>query len=88
MARQWPDSGPTAPDRARHPDSQGSRTQVLRSDTSDTLDASDTLDTPTLDTLTTSTYILLMYYFLAAYGWLPGHPGHTSAAHTPRRVPL
>ena len=25
VARQWPDSGPTAPDRARHPDSQGSR---------------------------------------------------------------
>ena len=23
-SRQWPDSGPTAPDRARHPDSQGS----------------------------------------------------------------
>ena len=54
VARQWPDSGPTAPDRARHPDSQGSRTQVLRSDTSDTPDTSDTLDTPTLDTPTRS----------------------------------
>ena len=52
--REWPDSGPTAPDRARHPDSQGSRTQVLRSDTSDTPNTSDTLDTPTLDTPTRS----------------------------------
>ena len=29
VARQWPDSGPTAPDSARHPDSQGSRRRRL-----------------------------------------------------------
>ena len=32
VARQWPDSGPTAPDSARHPDSQGSSSDTDRSE--------------------------------------------------------